>query len=578
MTKWFTNLKTNTKLWLGFGFICLLILLINVISYVNFRTLNDDVKKLSGSSMDSIVTLESINQLFSDTGAKMEQIIWQSQVVNDQNVISDAEKGISENVAKADELLNTYKSMSLSGEEQSLVQNFETQLAAYRSLRNKAIEAVKGGDFQQAIEINAQAKEAQTKTQTAIQALVDQAINSADTVAAQAENDYKLATNFVIFLGTLSILLSIGISTIIGILLSRGIKAAAQQAAVFASGDFSLEMPEKLLRRKDEIGMLAKSFADVGKNMQSLLRQVLETAENMSASSEELSASTEQVTAQGQSVSSATEQIVAGMEETSASTQEVMASGAEIAKGAEDLSERAKDGYGLVQDIEKRAASMKSEAEKSRDEANRIYEQKQAGILKAIAEGEVVKEIDVMAKTISDIAGQTNLLALNAAIEAARAGEQGKGFAVVAEEVRKLAEQSAETVTGIQSVIGRVQSAFGNLSQNASEILSFIDEKVTPDYEISVQTGVDYAKDADTVRNLVENFASTAEQMAASIEKINLALQNVNGSVEEVTNSSQEISVNMNETSKGMDQVAKVTQSQAEMAQNLNVLVQQFKV
>ena len=64
--------------------------------------------------------------------------------------------------------------------------------------------------------------------------------------------------------------------------------------------------------------------------------------------------------------------------------------------------------------------------------------------------GKVVDNIKIMADTIGSIAEQTNLLALNAAIEAARAGEQGKGFAVVAEEVRKLAEQSSQAVTGIQ--------------------------------------------------------------------------------------------------------------------------------
>ena len=63
------------------------------------------------------------------------------------------------------------------------------------------------------------------------------------------------------------------------------------------------------------------------------------------------------------------------------------------------------------------------------------------------------KDISNLSESISEIANETNLLALNAAIEAARAGEAGRGFSVVAEEIRKLAEQSKDTVTKIQNII-----------------------------------------------------------------------------------------------------------------------------
>lgn len=556
----------------------IMIVLTSVVSYINLDTLNKDVQAMDRKAVQPTAILQEMNQSFMEAVMDVQMIVWKNQVNYNAEDVAIMAKAVTDSTTKNLQLLGEYEKTDLTEREKTLAKAYEDQMAAYRIQRDRAVDAAKAGDFRQATQFMDQSQTELTKTQAALQSLIDETAKAADAIKTSAAADYNWAHKAVLILAIVGILLALVISTFIGTVISRGIKSINQRAVAFEKGDFSAEIPRGFLMRKDEIGMLAHSFQGIIKNMQNLLRQALETAENMSASSEELSASTEEVAAQGQSISATTEQIAAGMEESSAATEEVLASGTQIGKGAEALSGKAQEGYHLVKDIEQRAEQLKTNAERSRNEAVSIYRQKEEGIKKAIAEGEVVKEIDLMAKTISDIAGQTNLLALNAAIEAARAGEQGKGFAVVAEEVRKLAEQSSETVTGIQDVIGKVQAAFANLSQNAGEILSFIDEKVNPDYEASVQTGVDYAKDADAVRRLVESFASTSTEMVTAIGQINAAIQSVTTSVTEATTSSQEISNTVNETAKGMEQVAKVAQSQAELAQTLNGLVRQFKI
>lgn len=132
-----------------------------------------------------------------------------------------------------------------------------------------------------------------------------------------------------------------------------------------------------------------------------------------------------------------------------------------------------------------------------------------------------------MADSIGDIASQTNLLALNAAIEAVREGEQGKGFAVVAEEVRRLSEQSSNTVSKIQEMVSHVELVFSKLSQSARDILDFMINKVMPDYELLSETGVQYENDTVLISEMTNEITSATKQVSESIQQIDTVIQTV---------------------------------------------------
>ena len=276
-------------------------------------------------------------------------------------------------------------------------------------------------------------------------------------------------------------------------------------------------------------------------------------------------------------MSASTQEISAGMQETAAAVEQVNTSGREISGLSGSLANQAEEGSQNAGEIAKRAETMKKEAEQSKLDANTVYHEKQADILKAIKKGEIVEEIKTMSESIQQIAEQTNLLALNAAIEAARAGEHGRGFAVVADEVRKLAEASTKTAGDIFGLVEQVSKAFKELSESANGVLSFIDVKVISDYDKLVETGKRYLTDANYVKDTMSHFNERANEINNGISQINEAISAVATAVEHASSNTEEISHNVDDVTRAIEEVAQVANNQASLADGLDENVGRFK-
>lgn len=254
----------------------------------------------------------------------------------------------------------------------------------------------------------------------------------------------------------------------------------------------------------DEVGQAASAFNTLIAGFSSIIGQVHAASQDVAVTATQLSAASVQITRSSQAQSEAAASTAAAVEQMTVSITSVAESADEVHKLSEQSLQQTQKGN-------ESAGVMTLEIASVEKAVNQI----------AASVGDFVQSartIASMTKQVRDIAEQTNLLALNAAIEAARAGEQGRGFAVVADEVRKLAEKSAQSASEIDKVTNTLDAQSGSVEKAIEQGLQSLQstrQHVDSVFSVLSQAGVSVTNASSGVSDIA---ASVSEQSKASNE------------------------------------------------------------
>lgn len=565
------NMSIKVKLLTGFFLIVILIALTGFFGKFGMSKIQNSAEEIYSYNLQRIDEIHTIKENLQEEVAIVQGIILDNDSAKTQEGIKIIEGLKSENVTYID----SYSKKTMSDDEKTAFNDFNSFVEKYAATQGEVFDLLNKGNYEEALNKRPELFEAKDNMLGKLEELIK--INQELAEKANNDNaeDYRITTNIMHSILGIGVVLAAIIGMVLSTYISNTIKKGLLFAEALASGDLTYSLESK---SNDELGKLIKSLNNAKEKMKDVIENIIDQAQGVTSSSEELSATLEEMASNFENIDNNTASIVQNIQEINAITEELSSTMDDVNSGINQLASNSTDSSQQSIQIKERASEIKEKGSNSKNNADKLYGEKQNNILNAIEQGKVVSEISIIAKSIASIAEQTNLLALNANIEAARAGENGKGFAVVANEVRVLAEQSADYVKNIQSVISNVQATFDNLSNNSKDILDYIDNSVKKDYDLLIDTGNKYEKDAVFVSDLSQNIASMTQQLNASTEEISAVVQTIADNVKDTKSNSEEILVGIGETNKAIEQVATVAQQQAITAEKLTQLVLSFKI
>jgi methyl-accepting chemotaxis protein len=352
---------------------------------------------------------------------------------------------------------------------------------------------------------------------SAYQIKTEQNINS---VAMIIENKRML----LYIIGVILILLASVLIAFLNSNLALPLLDLSRSAQTVSTGDLTVSIAHT--DRKDEIGVLAKSFSEMVNSLKTITVELNEAAISLNTYANKIFNNTAEL------ASSSTE-TVAAITETTATVEEVRQTSYLSNKKAKEVAERAQESFDISATGQESTSSTITGIQRFGTHMHTISE----NILKLNERSRLIGEIIA---AVNDIAEQSNLLAVNASIEAARAGEQGKGFAVVAQEIRNLAEQSKQSTSQVRLILQDIQNFVNSAVLSTEQASKALEDGI----KTANQTGVvitELVKSIEVSYDASLQITSSNQQQQIGMDQIASAMENIRTASSHNANSTREV-------------------------------------
>jgi methyl-accepting chemotaxis protein len=586
---WFRNLKTRSKLLLGFGVMCALLVGLAVVAYNTLagirKTEREEVDPCRLSAMTAVEIRADQNHL---SGAMLEFLLAQDAVKRAalKRIIDEKSGSVGLGVDRIKAFL-TSKNLP---KELALIAEVEKDLTSYREGRVAEFGLIEAGKPDEARALGSEAQDERfERVRTTLLALGDGLQKHADAAVAESERLHSRAVRVFVAVAVAAVLFALFMVWLMNRLIAAPLQAVTGFAERITAGDLTVRV--EVEDRRDEVGALQRAFrsmveklkkfavaadrvaagdltvqieaADPSNDIDTLQRALRTMVENLRETTRQLREGVGVLASSSSEILATVSEVAAGASETATAVSETSTTAEEVKQTAHLSNQKAK----TVQETAQRTAAVSETGRKAVTETiegmSRIREQMESiaeSVVRLSEQGQTIGEIIA---TVNDLAEQSNLLAVNAAIEATRAGEYGKGFAVVAQEVRSLAEQSRQATTQVRTILMEVQKA------TSAAVMA------TEQGTKAVAAGVKQATDAgESIRALtgsVGEAAQAATQIAASSQQQLVGMDQIASAI---ANIRQATTQNM----AGTRQLEASAKSLQELGGRLKVLVERQRI